>query len=191
MSQGAGNPLEDLEPLVGGCTDMTDQGRVEYVTIGCHKGRFRGFNIRNPEPNYVYKWINNRPEEILQAQQEGRQIIGHDDQEASALEDLLGLEPTPLDGSCMFAGMIAVKTPIEVVRRQREQRERLHKARFKDGSSEREYFDGATEEEIRLGGDQGLRMMRRDHGTEVTEGPNPSGRRLDSWRPNLGLDYRG
>lgn len=191
MGQGLGDPLEDLLPLVGGNTDMTDQGSVDFVTLGCHKGNFRGLNVRNPDPNMDYKWANDRPQELMAAVQQGSILVGPEDQEMSAVHDLLGLESTPLDGSCMYAGMRLIKTPIERVRQREEQRLRQYNAAFKEGAVEREYFDGATEQEARFGGDQGLRLMRSDHQTDVTEGANPSGKRLDSWRPNLGLDYRG
>jgi hypothetical protein len=191
MAQGLGHPLQDLQPLIGGNTDMTDQGSQEYVTLGCHKGNFRGLNVRNPDPNFVYKWANNRPQELMAAVQQGRILVGADDQEMSAVQDLLGLEATPLDGSCMFQGMRLVKTPIERERQLQEQRQELHDARFKQGTAEKDYFDGATEEEVRLGRGKGLRMMRDDHHTTATDGPNPGNTQLDSWRPNLGLDYRG
>ena len=190
MSQGLGHPLQDLQPLVDGNVDMTDQGAIEYVTLGAHKGDFRGLNVRNPDPNMKYEWLNDRPQELMAAAQKGQILVGAEDQEASAQLELMGLEATPLDSSCMFAGMRLAKTPIETARYQQEQRDRLHKERFHDGPSEKDYVGKQTEQEARLGGGKrGLRFMHEDHETSWTEGADPSGRRLDSWRPNLGLDY--
>lgn len=190
MGQGIGDPLEDLLPLVGGSTDMTDQGGADFVTLGCHKGDFRGLNVRNPDPNFVYQWINDRPSEIQAARMKGRILVGPEDQEASAVMDLLGFESTPLDGAAMFHGMRLCKTPIEIERRHQAQRDRLHRATFHDGPAERKYLNGMTDEEHRLGGERGLRLMRADHGSRMTEGPDPEGRSLATWRPQLGLDYQ-
>jgi hypothetical protein len=189
MSQGLGDPLADTQPLIDGNVDMTDQGTVEYTTLGCHKGDFRGLNVRYPDLNMDYEWLNDRPQSLMAAAQRGQILVGAEDQEMSANADLLGLEPSPLDSSCMYAGMRLAKTPIEIVRRRKEQQERLHNSVFKDGPTERKYFDRSTEEEARLGGRRGLRFMHEDHETSVTAGFDPAGRRLDSWRPNLGLDY--
>jgi len=180
--QGPGHPLEDLQPLHDGNVDMTDQSSAEFVTIGSHKMRFRGLNVRNPQPNMVYKWINNTEGEVSQAIQEGRKLVGPEDPEMSAVVDLLGLEASALDESCMFAGMRLVKTPIEVERRHQEERQRQHDASFKSGVSERGYFANTTTTEQHLGQAHGgtLRLMRDDHRTDVVEGSDPDGRRLDS-----------
>jgi hypothetical protein len=182
--QGGGQDRAWYEPLRSdGSRDLDTYDE----TIGCHVGPYAGLNVARPQPGFEYSWAINDPRELLRARQRGAQIVQSDDPEYSVYNEFEDSDRTPLDTAKLYEEVILVRTPLEVVRKRREEEQRRAEASLH--GSVRSFTDKASALESdagRRGGHSSTRFARHDHMVEY----DTDGRTEAVWTPDSGIVRR-
>lgn len=182
--QGGGQDRAWYEPLRDDGTRDLD---TLEETIGCHVGPYAGLNVARPQPGFEYSWALNDPRELLRVKMRGGQVVQQDDPEYSVYNEFEDPDRTPLDTAKLYEEVILIRTPMETVRRRREEEQRRAEASVHGGMND--FVDKASALEAdagRRGGHSSTRFARKEHMVEY----DVDGRTEAVWTPDSGIVRR-
>lgn len=156
MSIGAGAPLEWTKPLQPDGNRYPDR-------LGCHTGDTECFNIRSPQPGWVYAFVRRTRGQVEHYIRIGGRVIGPDDPEMMGIRNDPNFQAAGLDTAVSHGDLIAMKIPQHVVERRRA--ERIARNRAVLAQPTREYLEGSGDAERRLSSaDRPIRFQDPRHG---------------------------
>lgn len=149
-------------------------------TMGCHRGRFSVLNVHNAQQGFEYRYVQNKPQQILRARMEGSDLVRDGDPEYTGLcegmEGSMGIDSRSIDTTQVYGDVVLVKTPIEEMRKVREaQAERAHQSLH---GGARRYAERAPSDELEAAGQRGLsslRFARGEHQLAHARGEDTTG----------------
>lgn len=180
---GGGLDREWLRPLDQSGTRQSDNPSHDNM-VGCHTGKYFGFNLKNPQPNFEYVWENYNRDDMDRIRFEGGQFVRHGDPESPIQESLTvegggALEPTQLDSLYVHRGCVLTRYPIEVIRARRAEEAATARAMMRGGAEE--YAEGVNQMEAHLSRGLPTRFRRRDHRLDYLDGNENI---VDQWAPD-------
>lgn len=169
-------------------TELTPEGNIRTddpnldSMVGCHKDQFVHLNILNPQPGMEYCWVRNTGRDKMLYRQKGYRVVGADDPEMAAMNQVMADGPTPLDSSDVYGDVILMKAPAEAVRQIRGREQAKAQAQMRGGAAD--YADKAAAIEEQLSRGLPPRFRRRDHILEFKDGQENT---VDVWQPEDGI----
>jgi len=153
---------------VSGGGDNWDLRPVQHEdgVVGCHKGQFEAFNVRNAQPGTHYYYERNHPGKILRRLNQGYRVLSDQDPEAWGADNLPEEYRSSVDTARAFGDVVAMATPMENYRKIRKDKVRL--AEIARDGAEADFLGKGQQVEGRLGdlaGSQSLYYKRPNHGS--------------------------
>lgn len=184
---GGGYDRSRLKPLN---PDGNTQSEPGIRVVGTHRGVHAGLNICNPRPGFHYSWAARTRDSIQRARMNGAIPVREGDEEYAAYREFIGMgdiphmQHTDLDSlNAGFGDLVLMRTPEVKIREIREERQRIHQARFRACGVEhgfiQEGHSNPGEDQLAQSSGRPLRFMRADHSSRVTAGPSPDGETVD------------
>lgn len=163
MALGGGGSLEWMRPVQPDGNRYPDR-------LGCHVGDTECFNIRCPQPGWIYAFPRRNQGQVNHFLRIGGRVIGPDDPEMIGIRNDPNFQAAGLDTSMGMGDVIAMKIPLHVVERRRKERSARNRAALAQASAA--YLDGGSDIERRLSSpDRPIRFKDPRHGiTEETLG---------------------
>jgi len=178
LSLGGGFDRDWLEELKSdGSLDMSADGIYEE-TIGCHQGKWKGYNVGNPQAGFEYIWMldpsaGGRGENVsrgLEIQTCGGQIVQTTDPEMAMFEKLAGDQGiSTVNGYVTNGEVCLVRIPSEKIREKREEELAQSQAQLR-GATEASFIAGASAAETLAGNGRPTRFAGIRHATEFQDG---------------------
>jgi len=185
MISGGGRDRSELENY----TDFdpeTHMGIDSMTTmIGCHRGKFVGLNVSNPQTGWHYSWAEDDKRSVMSARMDKKQVVQSDDPEMAVYRELADHDHVDIDSSNTgYPGVVLMKRSAENERMIRADEQSRRDALLRGGDTEAQYRSKATADELAM---KGRRFAREDHRSNyATTGTDPESP-VVPWRPSDGI----
>lgn len=147
--------------------------------MGCHKGRYAGLNISNPEPGENYAWADSSPKGLMQAQLKGYRVVPPESSAQPGYATMDAFNHMDIDSaSSGYPGLILVSRSAENERVIQAEEDEKREDLLRSGAAEAAFLEGGTAAEAQTGSE---RFKGKDHRTFRTEGESESSKVVDSW----------
>lgn len=161
-----GSDLSWLRPY----TPAPEDGHRPH-TIGSYRGVCEALCVENPQPGFVYRWVNTAsPNDVSRCRMRGFAFVNRGDPEAANYVEFDPRRGTAQDGLVMFGRLALARIPVERHRKIRDERRALLRERVLAPTRE---FHANGQQMARALGDKARGRdpyyERSDHGIEVEE----------------------
>lgn len=161
-----GSDLSWLRPVTPGPEDG-----YRPHTLGTYRGVSEALCVQNPQPGWVYRWVNTAsPNDVARQRMRGFQFVQRGDPEASTYVDFDPRRGSAQDSLVMFGRLALARIPVEQHRKLRDERRAMLRERVLAPTRE---FHSASDQMQRALGDRARGRApyyaRADHGVELEE----------------------